>query len=572
MCCLGCRQGTSIFNAESTAQESGVSLARAETAVSVAGSRHSYRHFKLPALYFIDLIENDRVSGVKRRSLKSSCIGRLISILKYALLVLITGMAHAQGGFSKFYHLPGSQNSTANDAMETPDHKYLVCGRTDTLVGGYIISRLTLMATDLAGNKLWTRSYGDLNLDYPDYFQRNQFYCADQNQVHICCTGRDQWGKVFSTLTKINYDGDTIWQKQYFDASANVVPQVLIRAVDGGFYMTAYYMPHANAGERPIALLRISENGDLLWQKVINKAAPNVMSGSDMVQDSASRRLIITGYQDILGGTYNNLLILDSIGNKITQKVFNDGCGGGGLVIQMNDDNFLTGVQMNVNCANGIFQAKLVKFNIHGNIIWEKLMNPAGPINSIDPIAQKLNRDIICLGAGDSSFVRKMQYTLLDSLGNMKMIAYYGRLKDVFDSDGGRGGSFTSDGGYIKAVQLTGEPSPTPFYIIKLDSMGCDTTPEYCEWERTVSLKEQKQTLQAEVFPNPCQDVINVGIAGDGLPATITVFDQSGRKVLMQAVSRSKNALDVSILPDGFYLMEARSPAGVFRKSFVVQH
>ena len=130
----------------------------------------------------------------------------MFSILKYSLFVLVTGMVHSQGGFSKSYHLQGSLNSTANDAMETPDHKYLVCGRTDTLVGGYIISRLTLMATDLAANKLWTRSYGDLSLDYPDLFQRNQFYCAEPNHVYICCTGSDNAGHLFPVVIKLTYN------------------------------------------------------------------------------------------------------------------------------------------------------------------------------------------------------------------------------------------------------------------------------------------------------------------------------------------------------------------------------
>lgn len=498
----------------------------------------------------------------------------MFSILKYSLFVLITGMAHAQGGFSKFYHLPGSLNSTANDAMETPDHKYLVCGRTDTLVGGYIISRLTLMATDLAGNKLWIRSYGDLDLDYPDYFQRNQFFCADQNYVYICCTGRDQWGKVFSTLTKVNYDGDTVWQKQYYDASANVVPQVLIRAVDGGFYMTAYYMPHANAGERPIALLRISENGDLLWQKIINKAAPNVMSGSDMIQDSATRRLIITGYQYVgsNSATYSSVLIVDSLGNKLVHKTFNNACGGAACnVLGMTDGSFITGMQMSINCNTGVYQAKLVNFDIDGKFRWEKLMFPYGYINSIDVRKVRKNGDMVAVGIIDSSYISRFKYMLFDSMGNLKRTASFGRLQDVFDHDLGRAGSFTSDGGYIFAMQTAGEPSPTPFYIIKLDSMGCDTTPEFCEWERTVALKEQNQTLKAEIFPNPCNETLTVSLPGNDLPAQVSVFDNAGRLMLEKNPSEETFTLNTTALSHGCYLLVIRSATGVFRRNFVVQ-
>src|SRR5690606_4572385 len=125
----------------------------------------------------------------------------------------------------------------------------------DTIINGFIISRLTLMATNLQGHTLWTRSYGDQDLDYPDIFQRNQFYCAEKNHAYICCTGRDDAGNIFATLTRINYQGDTIWQKRYSDPAANMVPQVLIKAVDGGFYMSGYYFP--NGSEQPVFLLRL---------------------------------------------------------------------------------------------------------------------------------------------------------------------------------------------------------------------------------------------------------------------------------------------------------------------------
>ena len=101
--------------------------------------------------------------------------------------------------------------------------------------------------------------------------------------------------------------------------------------------------------------------------------------------------------------------------------------------------------------------------------------------------------------------------------------------------------------------------------------MGCDTTPEYCEWERTVSIKEQKQTLQAEVFPNPCNEFLNIGMNSMNLPAKVKVYDQSGRVLLNEEVLAQQHTLNTSDLPRGLYLLEIRSAGGAFRRNFVVE-
>src|SRR5205085_579713 len=66
-------------------------------------------------------------------------------------------------------------------------------------------------------------------------------------------------------------------------------------------------------------ILKTDANGNELWRKKINKISPNVQDGKSIVQDSASKKIAIVGYQYINGtNNYDNLLILDSLGTKIT--------------------------------------------------------------------------------------------------------------------------------------------------------------------------------------------------------------------------------------------------------------
>src|SRR5690606_21862157 len=104
-----------------------------------------------------------------------------------------------------------------------------------------------------------------------------------------------------------------------------------------------------------------------------NKSAPNVMSATDMVQDPVSGKLIITGYQYIGSGTYSSVLFLDSLGNKLDHKYYNNTCGGAaGPILSLNNGKFLTSARMSIDCNVGIYQARLIRIDIDGKLLWEK--------------------------------------------------------------------------------------------------------------------------------------------------------------------------------------------------------
>ena len=95
--------------------------------------------------------------------------------------------------------------------------------------------------------------------------------------------------------------------------------------------------------------------------------------------------------------------------------------------------------------------------------------------------------------------------------------------------------------------------------------------PEFCEWERAVGLKQQRNLMNAQMFPNPCRDGLSVDLETGALPSRLRVMDQSDRVLREEELQSSRHKFNTSQLSQGLYLLEIRAEAGLFRGNFVVQ-
>ena len=58
-----------------------------------------------------------------------------------------------------------------------------------------------------------------------------------------------------------------------------------------------------------------------------------------------------------------------------------------------------------------------------------------------------------------------------------------------------------------------------------------------------------------EVYPNPTLDFVNINFNGLGSEGTVTVFDMSGKVAILQTISQSNSAIDLSTLESGNYIL-----------------
>ncbi len=83
----------------------------------------------------------------------------------------------------------------------------------------------------------------------------------------------------------------------------------------------------------------------------------------------------------------------------------------------------------------------------------------------------------------------------------------------------------------------------------------------------TVGLKENViNNLNAKLYPNPADNVLNVYIDDLAKAKEILIFNELGQKVYKSVF---ENKIDINTLPKGIYIIEIKTEQGSFRKKFV---
>jgi hypothetical protein len=470
-----------------------------------------------------------------------------MSLKKNILLLIafsISLSCFAQGGFRKRYYLQNSIKSVCRGAIELQNGNILMTGFTIDTVGQKIIYKLTVLCTNPLGSILWRKDYGTLNHQYIESVGKSTYFeVIDSSGFYQSMPAKDSLNNYFSVLLKFNYNGDTLWEKRFYSnlTNVNLYFAGMTKSVDGGFLITGSYEDF-NLPQRPCLVLKTDMNGSELWRKKIDKNLPNVNPGASILQDSATRRILIVGYQYINTGnsseSYSNVLILDSLGNKLLQTTFNN--AGGfvfGKITQLKDGNFISSGQWKEFDSLGVdfYKALVVKFDVYGNIIWSKKINDALPYNIFDMQINMPNGDIVLTGtyAEAESDIIMIQLLKMDINGNTKWHRIFSNATNYDNSDGPTHLYLTKDAGFLMTTGYYSLPNPRPYSIIKIDSTGCDTTEAWC---RSVILSSSNfykiKGYNFEMFPNPATENVNFKIdAPLDNNFILKITDISGREI-----------------------------------------
>jgi len=481
--------------------------------------------------------------------------------------------AFGQGGFVKRHYIQNVVTAYGKDVIETPEGNLIATGIvTDSALGSH---KLSLLGMNSSGTVLWKKIYGHSNLFfyYNDMHPRGPFIYDASGFYQAFCATDSFFGRTFGVLIKFDYNGDTLWQKKYTstDTLEDVLPQGMCFSADGGILITGLF-EHWGAGGRQCLVLKTDINGNELWRNRINKPAPNVQDGKSIVQDKFTKKIIIVGYQLIPPydpsagwGACSNILILDSLGNQPLRKTFNNYNGGGfGEVIQLRDSNFLACGAVNMNNDLGNLKRKksrVVKFNSSGVIIWQHDFDTLSFFNSIYLLRELDNGDILTLGYLDTLInynvneVINIKVARMDKNGNRLWHRNIGEGINGFPLSLNP----TKDGGFILAARDIIAGPPQPYYIIKIDSNGCDTLEAYCRYIDALSISafSKLNGYRFQIFPNPAREKLNVNIeAAHGKSFSIRILDINGREMESLHIKPSTNVeINTSGYAPGVYLL-----------------
>lgn len=185
--------------------------------------------------------------------------------------------------------------------IQTSDNGYLLSGVLDvTASGGAGNSKAILHAggdywvikLDVSGNTQWTKYFGgSLNDTLSDTIQTTDggfILVGSSDSADVDITGNK--GTYDFWVVKINALGTLVWEKNYGGAEIDEAREIV--STDDGNYIivgdtrSADVDVSQNSGSADLWLIKITENGDLIWEKTYGGSSFDVGRAIVKTQDS----------------------------------------------------------------------------------------------------------------------------------------------------------------------------------------------------------------------------------------------------------------------------------------------
>lgn len=377
---------------------------------------------------------------------------------------------------------------------------------------------------------------------------------------------------------KFDFNGDTLWQKKYYPLPTQ---QLFFTSVapsfDNGFIITGAVQTNTptfnNHPTVAIYLLKTDSNGNKLWEKSISKSnLDETQCGYKVIQDSISKRIIIVGSQDIGTTSSSNVLILDSLGNLITQKNYSGAAGGILLdIIKTKDGNFAS-----VGGNNYFFQinsmnttkSMLVKLDTAGNLLYKQEYDTLVVVNAFNSVRELPSEDLIISGElgtlvqwgiGINDILRIVK---TDKNGNLIWKKYFDNYTDNSNQDQLQGMNITYDKNIVfTSACVSGEPSPRSYTFYKTDTSGCDVNSIGCY--NFTGIEEKNRHVQELICsPNPASYYTLLNLNGLSIPnrTCVIIKNALGSIIFNERVSElSNNIINTSVFSDGVYYLSVKT-------------
>lgn len=170
----------------------------------------------------------------------------------------------------------GSGNDRAFDVLQTNDGGYLLTGYTESNDFDITDSKGTydywVLRLNSAGDLLWQKSFGGSGIDQARKLiktEENNYIILGNsfsNDIHVTSNygGSDYW------ILKIDDEGDIIWKKNYGGSDFDYATSIK-KSKDGyvlcGYSRSSDTHLSVNYGDNDFWVIKINEQGNLLWQK-----------------------------------------------------------------------------------------------------------------------------------------------------------------------------------------------------------------------------------------------------------------------------------------------------------------
>lgn len=498
--------------------------------------------------------------------------------MKYVLSILFFIQSYVlfgQSYFNQTFDTDGYQE--IGNGIIVEDSTYLI-----NCLGEYQnVPHMTFLRLNQFGDSILLTHYGDTNT--PIIGGTNHALIKKDNYYYQTGgIGNYDSAKSDIMLTKVDpYTLDTIWLLNYSFENSEYA-RSLVETSDSGFLFGGYTQPYdgSNYGDARWFTIKTNGQGNEAWRRddygIIGDLTGIVATNDD--------NYVLVGW-DVNGNA--RLVKIDESGNVLWNKIIGKNSKSLGFmgVIELPDSS-LMGYGEQILLPDYIRQHFLAKMTKDGDTLWTKTYGGLPNSNAIRNLELLPDGSFIACGQGSSQGTSStnVRGTILKFCPNGELLweRKYGALdfnSYLYDIE------LTNDGGFIATGSTKGTSGTQDLWVIKVDSLGCDTpgcavAPEPCPIDTTIGINEKELlSIGLKVYPNPFTQQIAIkwnvtqsGGTAETKSLNITIFDILGKQILQKQIPRSfltlndEFIIDGSKLQKGIYILEVE---GVGRTKIV---
>ena len=398
------------------------------------------------------------------------------------------------------------------------DGGYIVAGEVDFPTGA-IRHNMRLAKTDAFGNIEWDTTYGAGNIINQEV---KLLYEQPDGKILV---GGNLNGAPF--LNQYNSSGEILWEKQFLSDTSRFIYEGIVD-LNGDIVLTGWTNLSFSVPSQ-LYLAKLSQNGDLLWEKYQEFSAPAIANGIDATQDGG---YIIVGRLD------NNLNIFkfDSDGNFQWDQGYTFSNSDEGFTIKNTPDNGYIIGGTSLGISN--FLPLVFKTDSLGNGEWTKILG--------NGLVDKIN-DIILTPDGGYGVVGSLFFFW--SLGSDGYVAKLDNIGEIEWSQ-----NFAASDKSIAAIRNTPDGGLVitggSFDGMLLKKIGGTVT----------STNELDYNFNLNIFPNPSNDYVTFKI--DNFKTStkyLHIFNSVGKKIEEGIFKNNTFIFNGGRYPAGVYFFQIKN-------------
>jgi hypothetical protein len=380
-----------------------------------------------------------------------------------------------------------------------------------------------LLKYDTIGNVIWEKTYIPTSRDVRLASVTSR---TDGNLIILGNNlGPSQPEMKYTFLTLIDTSGNEIWTRTYNQVYSQQPISYKNTADGGGILATTHIINNTNY--LGTAIYKLDANGNTQWQKIVGYQAPfqgpTVESWVAATEMPDGNYLCYGWKDDYVNGRKRSWLVkLSPTGAVLKDTVYDFSDGYDAFNTNSNPIFTETGFYMggavydDINAFHSKFQFCYFDYDL--NLQWSRKYWKREAENAIRPVKQL-----------DNGFIAMAGFVFQDSPTN------------------------TADE-----------------WFMVVDSLGCET--ELCAQSIGINelMYQYTNAFNVTIYPNPAQDEVYLYV--DEAPyenLNYTLVDISGKDVL-QGATYNRNAIDISTLPNGYYVVSVLLDGNRINKSLIV--